>query len=272
MDSDNYIPFKVRISQIVGLKKLLVSKAEIETLIAGAVKAAKAEIELLIVKKAEIEALISKTIETEGITLHETEAVKPALVNAISWKDAAKNLAREQLSGISFANTSNLRLEAGVSENERETGIVDAWARAVTAYTAHLKLQANKTAGQSYILAALEGKAPEIERIVLDSLERSAWLQLIEPGIPKNLRVVRGSINSAGTPVVGEGFTASRLGLGSYEIKYALGSSPGIVTVTASQFNRVGRIVESTQAKCVVNFVSLAEAAADTAFHFIAIG
>ncbi|HKQ37896.1 MAG TPA: hypothetical protein VJ063_07445 [Verrucomicrobiae bacterium] len=89
----------------------------------------------------------------------------------------------------------------------------------------------------------------------------------------ENLRIIRGSVNSTGAILDGQGFTPSRTGVGTYQILFSAPFS-GTPTVTASAFSGVTRVVTVTVVGTTSAQFRVTDptALADSVFHFIAIG
>jgi hypothetical protein len=87
----------------------------------------------------------------------------------------------------------------------------------------------------------------------------------------KSSEIIRGGVSSEGVPTRGSGFTVTKTATGVYKIvlKTAL-ATEGVPQANSSQFNLLGpRWSVATKSEFVVNWVTPAEAAVNTAFFFV---
>lgn len=93
-----------------------------------------------------------------------------------------------------------------------------------------------------------------------------------------NLQIIRGSVNSGGTKINGEGFSASRSGAGAYNITFSLSflSPPVIMAIVDAGTGNSGGWTALTSSLAAGSFniqtINTSLAPADQNFSFIAIG
>jgi hypothetical protein len=112
------------------------------------------------------------------------------------------------------------------------------------------------------------------------SFVSNAWrpTDLPQPSVintGENVRIIRGTILTAGTISQGTGFTATRPAIGEYQITF---SPPfaGFATVTATVFDtsvpQIATISQVNSSTVTIRIWSIAGAATNSDFHFVAVG
>jgi hypothetical protein len=97
------------------------------------------------------------------------------------------------------------------------------------------------------------------------------------PAGTENLRIIRGKVNAAGTPVFGTGFTAVRASTGVYNITYTTQFPSGqwpVITASAESngLARFAMINTPTHIAATIRIVNGSGTAVDADFYFIAVG
>lgn len=91
----------------------------------------------------------------------------------------------------------------------------------------------------------------------------------------ENVRILRGTILTSGSISQGEGFTVTRPATGEYQITYAQ-SFTGPATVTATVFDasvpQIATISQASATTATIRIWSIAGAAINSDFQFIAVG
>jgi hypothetical protein len=121
---------------------------------------------------------------------------------------------------------------------------------------------------QTTVQGLIESLARRRRSLPAAPLEVSAPTGITDSQLAKP--TLAGSISGAGAVVNGKGFTAKKIATGQYQITLeAELPTNGVLIANATEFNRVPRPSAPAKKVFTIAFVSLAEAAADTAFSFM---
>lgn len=205
-------------------------------------------------------------ISALGLTLPEGSGFTPRVADTstVDWRDITGAL-KQSIVGTRnvFIGPEELSALILTANNDGGVGrgVIDLYARANPEKTARLRVSANE-AGEYVEAFGGTGNAVTL----INQAGASSFPQL--PEVAKRT-IVNGVISGAGAVVRGAGFTAERTGLGAYKVTLTNElASEGVMVATASEFNRVCRVTAAGKKTFNLATVSLAEAAADTQFHF----